>query len=66
MNGQFVALLTIITSIFMPLTLIAGWYGMNFRYMPELEFKWAYPAVIAVSVLIVIVSLVFFKKKKWL
>ncbi len=50
----------------MPLTLIAGWYGMNFRYMPELEYKWAYPAVIAVSVVIVIVSLIFFKKKKWL
>ena len=65
-QNRIMALLTIITSIFMPLTLIAGWYGMNFRYMPELEFKWAYPAVIVVSVLIVIVSLVFFKKKKWL
>ncbi len=50
----------------MPLTLIAGWYGMNFKYMPELEYKWAYPAVIVVSIVIVIVSLLFFKKKKWL
>ena len=65
-QNRIMALLTIITSIFMPLTLIAGWYGMNFRYMPELEYKWAYPAVIAVSVAIVIVSLIFFKKKKWL
>ncbi|WP_297960678.1 CorA family divalent cation transporter [uncultured Ruminococcus sp.] len=65
-QNRIMALLTIITSIFMPLTLIAGWYGMNFRYMPELEYKWAYPAVIAVSIVIVIVSLVFFKKKKWL
>ena len=65
-QNRTMALLTIITSIFMPLTLIAGWYGMNFRYMPELEYKWAYPAVIAVSVVIVIVSLIFFKKKKWL
>ena len=65
-QNRTMALLTIITSIFMPLTLIAGWYGMNFRYMPELEYKWAYPAVIAVSVAIVIVSLIFFKKKKWL
>ena len=65
-QNRIMALLTIITSIFMPLTLIAGWYGMNFRYMPELEYKWAYPAVIALSIIIVIVSLVFFKKKKWL
>ncbi len=65
-QNRIMALLTIITSIFMPLTLIAGWYGMNFRYMPELEYKWAYPAVIAVSIIIVIVSLIFFKKKKWL
>lgn len=65
-QNRIMALLTIITSIFMPLTLIAGWYGMNFKYMPELEYKWAYPAVIAVSIVIVIVSLIFFKKKKWL
>ena len=65
-QNRIMALLTIITSIFMPLTLIAGWYGMNFKYMPELEYKWAYPAVIVVSIVIVIVSLVFFKKKKWL
>ena len=65
-QNRIMALLTIITSIFMPLTLIAGWYGMNFKYIPELEYKWAYPAVIAFSVAIVIVSLIFFKKKKWL
>ena len=58
--------MTIVTSIFMPLTLIAGWYGMNFKYMPELEAKAAYPVVIAVSVAIVVISLWFFKKKKWL
>ena len=65
-QNRTMALLTVITSVFMPLTLIAGWYGMNFKYMPELEYKWAYPAVIAVSIVIVILSLVFFKKKKWL
>ena len=60
------ALLTVITSIFMPLTLIAGWYGMNFKYMPELEYKASYPIIIVLSVVIVIVCLIFFKKKKWL
>lgn len=65
-QNRIMALLTVITSIFMPLTLIAGWYGMNFKYMPELEYKAAYPIVIAVSIVIVIISLIFFKKKKWL
>ena len=58
--------LTVVTTIFMPLTLIVGWYGMNFKYMPELDKVWGYPVVIGVSVLIVVCSLIFFKKKKWL
>lgn len=65
-QNRIMTVLTVITSIFMPLTLIAGWYGMNFRYMPELEFRYAYPVVIILSVLIVLISLIFFKKKKWL
>ena len=65
-QNHIMALLTVISSIFMPLTLIAGWYGMNFKYMPELEFKAAYPITIVVSAAIVIISLIFFKKKKWL
>lgn len=65
-QNRIMTLLTVITSIFMPLTLIAGWYGMNFKYMPELEFKISYPVVIVVSIVIVIISLIFFKKKKWL
>ena len=46
--------------------MIVGWYGMNFKYMPELEWKGSYPVVIALSILIVVISLIFFKKKKWL
>lgn len=65
-QNRIMTLLTIVTSIFLPLTLIAGWYGMNFKYMPELNSVWGYPVVIAVSVLIIVVSLIFFKKKKWL
>lgn len=65
-QNHIMTLLTVITTIFLPLTLIAGWYGMNFRYMPELEGRWSYPIVIFVSVLIVAVSLYWFKKKKWL
>lgn len=65
-QNHIMTLLTVVTTIFMPLTLVAGWYGMNFRYMPELEWRWGYVAVIAVCAVIVIVSLIFFKKKKWL
>ena len=65
-QNRIMTVLTVVTTIFMPLTLIVGWYGMNFRYMPELEWQWSYPVVIAVSVLIVVVSLIFFKLKKWL
>ena len=65
-QNRIMTLLTVVTTIFMPLTLIAGWYGMNFVYMPELRTTWGYPAVIAVCILIVVVSLLFFKKKKWL
>ena len=65
-QNRIMTLLTVVTSIFLPLTLIAGWYGMNFRYMPELEWRFAYPVVIAVSVLIVVVCLIWFKRKKWM
>ncbi len=65
-QNRIMTVLTVVTTIFMPLTLIAGWYGMNFRFMPELESPLGYPIIIIVSILIVIGSLWFFKKKKWL
>ncbi|MBR5383080.1 MAG: magnesium transporter CorA [Clostridia bacterium] len=65
-QNHIMTILTVITSIFLPLTLIAGWYGMNFRYMPELEWKYSYPVVIAVCVVIVIACLLWFKRKKWM
>ena len=65
-QNRTMTLLTVVTTIFMPLTLIAGWYGMNFRYMPELDWRFAYPAVIVVSIAIVVFCLILFKKKKWL
>ena len=65
-QNRIMTLLTVITSIFLPLTLIAGWYGMNFRYMPELEWRYAYPVVIAVCILIVLACLRWFKRNKWM
>ena len=58
--------LTIVTAIFLPLTLIAGWYGMNFPNMPELHWRYGYIAVIAVSTLTVILEILYFRKKKML
>jgi magnesium transporter len=58
--------LTVITSIFLPLTLIAGWYGMHFRYMPELQWRYSYPVVIVISIVIVAGCLIWFKRKKWM
>ena len=58
--------LTIIATIFMPLTFIAGIYGMNFKYMPELEWKWGYPMVWLVVIGIGVFMLIYFKKKRWL
>ena len=65
-QNNTMTLLTVITTIFMPLTLIAGWYGMNFRYMPELEWRYGYLAVFVLSVAVIVCCLIFFKKKKWL
>ncbi len=58
-------LFTVITSIFFPLTLIVGWYGMNFQSMPEFAWKYGYVFVIALSVTVVSVLLIIGKRKKW-
>jgi magnesium transporter len=58
--------LTIIATIFIPLTFVAGIYGMNFVYMPELKWRWGYPAVLLVMVIIAGAMLIYFKRKKWL
>ena len=65
-QNHIMTLLTVITTIFMPLTLIVGWYGMNFVNMPELYSPWGYPVVIFVSVAIVSVSLFWFRRQHWL
>jgi len=64
--NEVMKVLTIIATIFIPLTFIAGIYGMNFRYMPELEQAWSYPAILILMVIITIVMLVYFRRKKWI
>jgi magnesium transporter len=64
--NNIMKVLTIIATIFIPLTFIAGLYGMNFRYMPELSWRWGYPAVWGLMILVFIGMLIFFKRKNWL
>ncbi len=63
-QNRIITILTVITSIFMPLNLITGWFGMNFRYTSDMD--WGYPLVIVTCVVIVVVGFLIFKKKKWL
>ena len=62
--NRIMRLFTVVTVIFLPLTLIVGWYGMNLQ-MPEYRWDWSYPLVILVSITIVIFTIMFFKKNKW-
>jgi len=64
--NEIMKVLTIIATIFIPLTFIAGIYGMNFKFMPELEWRWAYFVVWFVIVVIAIFMLIYFRRKKWL
>jgi magnesium transporter len=58
--------LTIFSVFFMPLTFIAGVYGMNFRHMPELEWPLGYPLVMGSMVVVIVVIFIWFRRKRWL
>ena len=64
-QNQIMKILTIVTTVFLPLSLIAGWYGMNFRNMPELTAEHGYLVICIVSAVCVLVELWIFKRKKW-
>jgi len=65
-TNEAMKVLTVFASIFIPLTFITGIYGMNFEYMPELKWKWAYPILWIAFTTIPVILLIYFKKKKWL
>jgi magnesium transporter len=64
--NEVMKVLTIIATIFIPITFVAGIYGMNFKFMPELEWRWGYFMVWAIIIVVAGIMLWFFKKKQWL
>jgi len=64
--NEVMKVLTIIATIFIPLTLIAGIFGMNFRFMPELQWQWSYPLVLLVMLSLGILMVHYFRRKKWI
>ena len=64
-QNKIMKVLTVVTTIFLPLSLIVGWYGMNFP-MPEFDWAFGYPAVILLSAAVVIFCVWLFKRKKFL
>ncbi len=65
-QSRTVNFLTVMSAVFLPLTLLTGWYGMNFRYMPELSSPFGYPAIIAAAIIIVVIEITIFRKKNFL
>ncbi|MDE5670351.1 MAG: hypothetical protein K2I14_02665 [Eubacterium sp.] len=65
-TNHIMGVFTAVTTIFFPLTLIVGWYGMNFENMPELSWRFGYLFVIVVSIIVVSVLTIIMKKRKWL
>lgn len=63
-QNKIICILTVVTTLFLPLTLLTGWYGMNFVYMPELHWRYGYLGVILAAILIISLEIIYFKKKK--
>jgi len=64
--NEIMKVLTIIATIFIPLTFIVGLYGMNFKYMPELSWPWGYPLVLALMLSVAVFMLIYFRRKRWI
>nr|WP_301554142.1 CorA family divalent cation transporter [Schaalia sp. 19OD2882] len=65
-QNHIMTVLTVATAIFVPLTLIVDWYGMNFTHMPKLDTWWGHPAVAVLRALVALGSLAWPKRRKWL
>jgi len=63
--NEVMKVLTVIATIFIPLTFVAGIYGMNFKYMPELEQTWSYPMILILMLVVALLMVVYFRRRKW-
>ena len=64
--NEVIKVLTVVSTIFIPLTFVTGIYGMNFRHMPELEWRWGYPLVMLGMAVIAVALFIYFRRKKWM
>jgi len=64
--NEIMKVLTLIATIFIPLTFVAGVYGMNFRYMPEIAWEYGYYMVWGIMITMVLVMIYYFRKKQWI
>jgi magnesium transporter len=64
--NEVMKVLTIMATIFIPLTFLAGIYGMNFEIMPELKFPWAYPILLVVMAVVGALMIIYFRRKGWI
>lgn len=65
-TNEVMKVLTVVATIFIPLTFIVGLYGMNFKYMPELDAAWGYPAVLIFMLIVAVSMLIYFHRRKWI
>ena len=65
-TNEVMKVLTVVATIFIPLTFIVGLYGMNFKYMPELDSTWGYPAVLLFMLIVAVSMLIYFHRRKWI
>jgi len=64
--NEIIKVLTLIATIFIPLTFIAGGYGMNFEFMPELRWSWGYPLILLFMLGVAVAMILYFKRRNWL
>jgi magnesium transporter len=63
--NDIMKVLTVIATVFIPLTFVSSVYGMNFDYMPELRWRWGYPAILTLMAIVGVSMFMYFKKRRW-